>query len=99
LNSWFNEQLEADERATLLSFNSTLSTLGGSMGLIVGGVIADRTSIQRTWQFGGLLLLAVVPCYFLGCDSNHPLIEDLKLNFASLLEQTGFEPPSPVDFC
>jgi len=63
LNSWFNEQLEADERATLLSFNSTFSTLGGSMGLIVGGVIADRTSIQRTWQFGGLLLLAVVPCY------------------------------------
>ena len=33
------------------------------MGLIVGGVIADRTSIQRIWQFGGLLLLAVVPCY------------------------------------
>jgi hypothetical protein len=63
VQSWFNEQLEADERATLLSFNSTFATLGGSVGLLVGGVIADRAGIQATWQFGGLLSLAVVPCY------------------------------------
>ena len=61
--SWFNEQLGAAERATLLSFNSTFATLGGSMGLLAGGVIADRAGIQATWQFGGLLSLAVVPCY------------------------------------
>jgi MFS family permease len=61
--SWFNEQLSAAERATLLSFNSTLATLGGSMGLLLGGVIADRAGIQATWQFGGLLSLALVPCY------------------------------------
>ena len=61
--SWFNEQLRAAERATLLSFNSTFATLGGSMGLLAGGVIADRAGVQATWQFGGLLSLAVVPCY------------------------------------
>lgn len=61
--SWFNEHLGAAERATLLSFNSTFATLGGSMGLLAGGVIADRAGIQATWQFGGLLSLAVVPCY------------------------------------
>jgi MFS family permease len=61
--SWFNDQLEAAERATLLSFNSTFATLGGSMGLLVGGVIADWAGIQATWQFSGLLSLAVVPCY------------------------------------
>jgi MFS family permease len=61
--SWFNEQLGAAERATLLSFNSTFATLGGSMGLLAGGVIADWAGIQATWQFGGLLSLAVVPCY------------------------------------
>ena len=61
--SWFNEQLGAAERATLLSFNSTFATLGGSIGLLAGGVIADRAGIQATWQFGGLLSLAVVPCY------------------------------------
>jgi len=27
--SWFNEHVEADDRATLLSFNSTFSTMGG----------------------------------------------------------------------
>jgi MFS family permease len=63
VQSWFNEQLEAAQRATLLSFNSTFSTLGGSMGLLAGGVIADRASIQATWQFGGLLSLALAPCY------------------------------------
>jgi MFS family permease len=61
--SWFNEQLGAAERATLLSFNTTFATLGGSIGLLAGGVIADRAGIQATWQFGGLLSLAVVPCY------------------------------------
>jgi MFS family permease len=61
--SWLNEQLEAAERATLLSFNSTFQTLGGSMGLLAGGIIADRAGIQATWQFGGVLSLAVVPCY------------------------------------
>lgn len=61
--SWFNEQLAAGERATLLSFNTTFATLGGSIGLLAGGVIADRAGIQVTWQFCGILLLAVVPCY------------------------------------
>jgi MFS family permease len=61
--SWFNEQLGAAERATLLSFNSTFATLGGSLGLLAGGIIADRASVQAAWQFGGLLSLAVVPCY------------------------------------
>jgi MFS family permease len=61
--SWLNEQLAPAERATLLSFNSTFATLGGSMGLLVGGIIADRAGIQATWQFGALISLAVVPCY------------------------------------
>jgi MFS family permease len=61
--SWFNEQLEAKERATLLSFNSTFATLGGSLGLLAGGVIADWAGIQATWQFCGLISLAAVPCY------------------------------------
>jgi MFS family permease len=63
VQSWFNEQLEAGERATLLSFNTTFATLGGSIGLLAAGVIADRAGIQATWQFCGILLLAVVPCY------------------------------------
>ncbi len=63
--SWFNEQLGAAERSTLLSFNSTFATLGGSMGLIAGGLIADQSGIQATWRFSALLSLAVVPCYLM----------------------------------
>jgi MFS family permease len=63
--SWFNEQLTATERATLLSFNNMFATLGGSIGLIAGGIIADEAGIQTTWQFSGLLSLAVVPCYLM----------------------------------
>jgi MFS family permease len=61
--SWFNEQIGAGERATLLSFNSTFATMGGSVGLLAGGLIADRSGIQTTWQCSGLISLAVVPCY------------------------------------
>jgi hypothetical protein len=34
VQSWFNEQLESSNRATMLSFNSTLATMGGSIGLL-----------------------------------------------------------------
>jgi MFS family permease len=61
--SWVNEEIAADQRATLLSFRSTFETLGGSLGLIVTGVIADRTGIPSAWRFAGLLTLATLPCY------------------------------------
>jgi MFS family permease len=61
--SWLNEQIGPADRATLLSFNSTFATLGGSMGLLSSGAIADRVGIQATWQFAGLISLAALPCY------------------------------------
>jgi MFS family permease len=61
--SWVNEEIAADQRATLLSFRSTFETLGGSLGLIVTGAIADRTGIPSAWRFAGLLTLATLPCY------------------------------------
>jgi len=35
ITSWFNEQIESSNRATLLSFNSTIATMGGAVGLLV----------------------------------------------------------------
>jgi MFS family permease len=61
--SWLNEQIGAGERATLLSFSNTFSTLGGSIGLLVGGVLADRAGIQAAWQLSGVISLAALPCY------------------------------------
>jgi MFS family permease len=62
--SWFNEQIGSGERATLLSFNSTFATAGGSMGLLVNGMIADARGISTAWQFSAILSLAAFPCYW-----------------------------------
>jgi MFS family permease len=63
LQSWFNEQIESSQRATMLSFQSTFGTMGGSIGLIINGVIADRAGVGMAWQFAGALTLAAIPCY------------------------------------
>jgi MFS family permease len=62
--SWFNEQIRAGERATLLSFNSTFATAGGSIGLLVNGMLADARGISTAWQFSAILSLAAFPCYW-----------------------------------
>ncbi len=61
--SWINEEINADQRATLLSFRSTFETLGGSIGLLATGVVADRGGIPRAWQLAGLISIAALPCY------------------------------------
>lgn len=63
LQSWFNEQVESENRATLLSFNSTFATMGGSIGLIINGYIADRAGLPAAWQFAGMLSMLAIPCY------------------------------------
>jgi len=62
--SWFNEHIEADDRATLLSFNGTFSTMGGSLGLLAAGRVADVFGIAAAWEMGALILLAAAPCYW-----------------------------------
>jgi MFS family permease len=61
--SWLNEKIDSENRATLLSFNSTFATLGGSMGLLINGRIADRAGIPVAWQVSGLISLCAVPIY------------------------------------
>ncbi len=63
LQSWFNEQIESSQRATMLSFSSTFGTMGGSIGLFINGVIADHAGLAAAWQFGGALTLAAIPFY------------------------------------
>jgi MFS family permease len=63
IQSWFNEQIESSQRATMLSFQSTFGTMGGSVGLFVNGFIADRAGLATAWQFAGALTLAAIPFY------------------------------------
>jgi MFS family permease len=62
--TWFNEQIDSEERATLLSFSSTFSTMGGSLGLLLGGRVADAYGIPAAWKLGALILLVAAPCYW-----------------------------------
>ncbi len=64
VQSWLNEQIEAGNRATLLSFNSTFQTMGGAMGLLVGGRIADTAGIPFAWQIAGLISVCAAPVYW-----------------------------------
>jgi MFS family permease len=59
----FNDQLEPVDRATMLSFRSTLATAGASMGLLLGGYVADLRGIPFQWQLAGTISLLAVPCY------------------------------------
>jgi MFS family permease len=64
VQSWFNEQIEAGNRATLLSFNSTFQTMGGAMGLLFAGRIVDTAGIPFEWQIAGLISVCAAPVYW-----------------------------------
>jgi predicted MFS family arabinose efflux permease len=61
--AWFNEEVEAEARATMLSFRSMMATAGGAIGLLLGGYIADLRGIPFAWKMAGALCLLAVPCY------------------------------------
>ena len=62
--TWFNEQIESDNRATLLSFRSTFDTMGGAAGLLFAGHIADTAGIPFEWQIAGLISMCAAPLYW-----------------------------------
>lgn len=64
MQGWLNDQISGSGRATLLSFNSTFATAGGSVGLLVSGAIADARGIATAWQFSAILSLVALPCYW-----------------------------------
>jgi MFS family permease len=53
--SWINEHLEADSRATLLSFQSTFATLGGAIGLLLCGWMALWHGLMAGWYLAATL--------------------------------------------
>ncbi|MGH7865478.1 MAG: MFS transporter, partial [Candidatus Binataceae bacterium] len=61
--SWLNEHIDSARRATLLSFNSSLSMCGGSIGLLISGYVVDRAGIPVAWQLGAIIALGAIPFY------------------------------------
>jgi MFS family permease len=77
--AWFNEQIEVDYRATLLSFQSTFATLGASVGLPLTGLIADSWGLGAAWQMSAMFALLGVPCYLtLRGSMRMPVTSDAK---------------------
>ena len=70
--SWFNQQLQSETRATMLSFQSTVTTLGITAGLPAGGAVADRFGIGIAWQVCGWLAMASGFCYWRLRNSRPP---------------------------
>lgn len=65
VQGWLNDEIPADQRATLLSFNSTVERLGATAGLLAGGGVADAVGIPGQWQSSALLILCAVPVYLM----------------------------------
>jgi MFS family permease len=63
LVSWYNELIAGENRATLLSFQTTLMTLGGAIGQPVQGMMVDALGTAVTWQFAGALSTTQAVCY------------------------------------
>ena len=53
----FNNQVPSEARSTLISFRSLMLQLGGVVGAVIIGYLADTTSIPVAWTLAGVVLL------------------------------------------
>uniref|UniRef100_A0A2A4Z2B2 MFS transporter n=1 Tax=OCS116 cluster bacterium TaxID=2030921 RepID=A0A2A4Z2B2_9PROT len=55
--SLFHDYVPDDKRSTLLSLQSVLGQLGGLIGMLGLGYIAEEYSIRTAWQLGSLIVI------------------------------------------
>ncbi len=58
--SYLHDNIPSKARATLVSFESIAHHLGGAVGLVLSGALAEYGSIQLAWVVSGGILLVVV---------------------------------------
>lgn len=63
--SFFNDQLLSETRATVLSLDSMINKIGSLIGLLVSGFLANTYSINIAWLISGLFLLIVSLFFFI----------------------------------
>ena len=56
-DAYLNDNIPSEQRATLLSFGSVSHHIGGMIGLLVSGAIAQWYSIPTAWTISGLVLV------------------------------------------
>lgn len=57
LDSYLHDRIPSKERATVVSFCSVVPTLGGAIGLVLSGLLAQYFGITFTWIVSGTLLI------------------------------------------
>lgn len=61
--AWYNETIAGENRATLLSFGTTMSTVGGTIGLPVQGKLVDAFGAGVAWQIAGFVSMTNALCF------------------------------------
>ena len=56
-DAYLNNNIPSKERATLISFGSISHHLGGMVGLLASGAMAEYMSIPTAWIVSGLILV------------------------------------------
>lgn len=63
VEGWINEHIESERRATVLSVWSMSFTLGGALGCLCLGLVANATSIPATWAISAAIFALAAPGY------------------------------------
>jgi MFS family permease len=63
LQAWFNELVEARNRALMLSFQTSFVTLGSAICLIGNGLIVEKWGLMAGWCALGVVAMGAVVCF------------------------------------
>lgn len=58
-DNYLNRNIPSGERATLISFQSMSQHIGGALGLVVTGWLAQQCTINFAWIFSGVILIVI----------------------------------------
>jgi sugar phosphate permease len=56
-DAYLHDQIPSEQRATIISFESIAHHVGGGIGLIFTGAVAQLVSPTAAWIFAGLVLI------------------------------------------
>lgn len=56
-DAYLHDQIPSKERATIVSFESIAHHIGGAIGLVLSGLLANSAGIPITWAISGIVLV------------------------------------------
>jgi MFS family permease len=68
--TFFNDQLLSETRATVLSLDSMINKIGSLIGLLISGFLAEVYSIKVAWLVSGIFLFIVCALFLIPKKTN-----------------------------